>query len=229
LENVTRTPGTRLMTQNIFEAFAQTINDMTLDNGYPDFTRLVNVTEIGGTKPWDIPLPVSVADPNNDPCPAMDPFEVYHDDQVRVTAILVDHHQVFPAFAYRFDTDDGSVVFSGDTGADTNGNLEKLADGADVLVHEVIDESWVEQKFGETEPGTQMDALKTHLLTSHTSIADVGRVATNCTVNTLVLNHIVPGNTPVAHLQMAKGNFTGKLIIGEDLMQIGIGMAGGAS
>jgi ribonuclease BN (tRNA processing enzyme) len=156
----------------------------------------------------------------------MDPFEVYRDDNVRVTATLVDHHQVFPAFAYRFDTADGSVVFSGDTAPDTKGNLRKLANGSDILVHEVIDPAWINLKFGTPEPGSPMDALKTHLFASHTSIDAVGQVATDCRVRTLVLNHIVPGNTPVTHLQQAKGNFSGTLIIGEDLMQIGIGRAG---
>jgi ribonuclease BN (tRNA processing enzyme) len=219
---ITSTPGTRQMTELIWQAFAQTINDITLDDGYPDFRSLVKVTEIGGTEPGDIPLPVSVPDPNNETCPKMDPFEVYRDDLIRVTATLVDHHQVFPAFAYRFDTADGSVVFSGDTGPDTNGNLQKLADGADILVHEVIDRAWIDQKFGIPEPGSQMDALKTHMLESHTANDIVGMVATDCNVNTLILNHIVPGNTPDAHLLEAKQKFSGKLIIGEDLMQISI-------
>jgi len=38
-----------------------------------------------------------------------------------------------------------------------------------------------------------MDALKTHMLQSHTAIDAVGSVATDCNVGTLVLNHIVPG------------------------------------
>jgi ribonuclease BN (tRNA processing enzyme) len=225
LDSITATPGIRQMTNITWQAFAQTINDMTLDNGYPDFKSLVEVKEIGGAEPGDIPMPVSVPDPNNGTCPAMEPFEVYHDDLVRVTAILVDHHQVFPSFAYRFDTADGSVVFSGDTGPNTNGNLQRLANGADILVHEVIDRAWIDQKFGTPEPGSQMDALKTHMLQSHTAIDAVGSVATDCRVGTLVLNHIVPGNTPTEHLVQAKQNFSGKLIIGEDLMQIGIGSA----
>jgi ribonuclease BN (tRNA processing enzyme) len=221
----TATPGIRQMTQNIWHAYAQSLNDMTLDNGCQDYTTLVDIREIGGSGPDDIRLPVLVTDPNNGTCPAMDPFEVYHDDKVQVTAILVDHHQVFPAFAYRFDTADGSVVFSGDTGPDTNGNLERLANGSDILVHEVIDRAWVDRKFGTPEPGSPMAALKTHMLQSHTSIDEVGSVATDCGVKTLVLNHIVPGNTPTEHLLQAQGTFPGTLIIGEDLMQIGIGRA----
>ena len=221
--SITPTPGIRQMTYHIWQAYAQTINDMTLDDGYPDFRSLIRIKEIGGTESDDIPQPISVADPNNETCPVMDPFEVYRDDKVRVSAILVDHHQVYPSFAYRFDTDDGSVVFSGDTGPDTKDNLQKLADGADILVHEVIDRAWIDQKFGIPTPGTPLDALKTHMLQSHTAIDAVGSVARDCRVKTLVLNHIVPANTPTGHLQEAQQNLSGNLIIGEDLMQIGIG------
>jgi len=215
-------PGLRQMTALIWQAYAQTINDMTLDNGYPDFTRLVTITELGGSEPGDIPIPADVPDPNADTCPAMEPFAVYSDENIQVTAILVNHSQVYPSFAYRFDTPDASIVFSGDTGIVTNGNLQRLANGADILVHEVIDEAWIDVKFGTPAEGTQMAALKIHMQNSHTKISDVGRIAEECNVSTLVLNHIVPGNTPKMRLMQAQQNFSGKLIIGEDLMRIGI-------
>jgi len=171
---------------------------------------------------------------DNNTCPVTAPFQIYpfpttkteDENGVSVWATLVDHHQVFPAFAFRFNTPDGSVVFSGDTGHNTNGNLQALAQNADVLVHEVIDKAWVDQKFGSPSEGDPGYALYTHMLNSHTAIEDVGAVAAGCEVKTLVLNHIVPGNTPISHLRKAKKNFTGKLIIGADLMQIGIGTRG---
>jgi len=229
------TPGTKEMTRLLWQAFAQTINDFTLDNGWIDFTTLVEPQDIGWTPGSDIriPLPGSgpldpnqqcnpyFINPNTTPCPPMDPFRVYEnpDTDVSVWATLVDHHQVFPSFAYRFDTPDGSVVISGDTGANTCGNLKKLAQGADILVHEVIDEVWIEILAQSGVP----DALIEHLNSVHTKIGEVGGVAEDCGVKTLVLNHIVPGNAPVGHLVKAKQNFSGELIIGEDLMQIGLG------
>ena len=139
-----------------------------------------------------------------------------------MTAVLVDHHQVFPAFAYRFETKDGSVVFSGDTGPDTRGNLQRLANGTDILVHEVIDPAWVDLRFGDPEPGSRMEALKVHLIQSHTPAGEIGRIASECRAGILVLNHLVPGNTPVSNLEAAGDGFDGNLIIGEDLMQIGL-------
>jgi len=40
---------------------------------------------------------------------------VMQDDNVRVRCALVDHPPVTPAFAYRFDSPDRSIVISGDT------------------------------------------------------------------------------------------------------------------
>ena len=55
------------------------------------------------------------------------------DENVKVTSTLVDHPLVTPAFAYRFDGPDRSIVISGDTAR--SDNLAKFARGADVLVH----------------------------------------------------------------------------------------------
>lgn len=232
-----KTPGTREMTNLLWQAFAQTINDFTLDNGWADFTGLVELYDIGWTEGSDILIPLPshgsqypteqcnpyFVDPNTTPCPSIEPFAVYEnpDNDVSVWATLVDHHQVFPSFAYRFNTPDGSIVISGDTGANTCGNLKKLAQGADILVHEVIDEEWIEILAETGVPS----ALIEHLNSVHTKIGEVGGVAEDCGVRTLVLNHIVPGNAPVGHLVKAKQNFSGELIIGRDLMQIGVGKA----
>jgi len=79
--------------------------------------------------------------------------------------------------------------------------------------------------MGNPEEGTPAYALKTHLLKSHTTLDEVGSVATNCGVDTLVLNHLVPANIDPVKMMRVKQNFSGRLIIGEDLMEIGIGQA----
>ncbi len=225
---VTPTPGTRMMTDHILQAFAQTFNNCTHDEGYPDIPKIIDVREIGDPKtiPW--PKGFVIPDPTKPwtsdvTCPAMEPFEIYKDDRLRVTAILVDHYEVYPSFAFRFDTADGSVVISGDTGPDTRGNLQKLARGADVLVHEVIDDFWIKTCYKDVKEGDPAWPLYHHCVTAHTSSADVGGVAEQCGVKTLVLSHIAPANTPVSRLQLAQKGFSGKLIVGEDLMEIGIG------
>ena len=112
---------------------------------------------------------------------------VYEDDRVRVTATLVNHAPVFPSFAFRFDTPDGSITFSGDTSP--SDNLVKLGRDTDVLVHEVLDAEAVAAAFP-TPHTPQVEALIAHLLGSHTTIEQVGPVATRAGARTLVLNHL---------------------------------------
>ncbi|GCE39450.1 Hydrolase (HAD superfamily) [Rhodococcus wratislaviensis] len=69
-------------------------------------------------------------------CPPCAPFTVMSDERVHVTATLVPHGPAFPSFAYRFDTEYGSVTFSGDT--TVSDNLVELARGSDVLIHEAV-------------------------------------------------------------------------------------------
>ncbi|MGI8780020.1 MAG: MBL fold metallo-hydrolase [Solirubrobacteraceae bacterium] len=207
------TPGTVEMTESLLQAYAADINDRMRDNRARDPRTLI--------EPHDIALPPGVvSDPNVDPAPPMAPFSVVEDDNVRVTATLVQHAPVFPAFAFRFDSDDGAVVFSGDTAPSEN--LVSLARGADVLVHEVIDRRWVMSLFPDpSEPRAK--ALIRHLLDAHTTIEDVGAVAERAEVKTLVLSHLAPANNPDARWRKAGKNFSGRLVVGRDLHEIGVG------
>ena len=129
-------PGTVDMTDYLVQAYALDLNDRLRDNRIIDPRTQFDV--------HDIEIPSGIGyHPNDNPTPAgMAPIPVYEDDKVKVTAILVQHFPIVPAFAFRFDTDDGSIVISGDTGPSQN--VVNLARGADILVHEVIDPAWVE-------------------------------------------------------------------------------------
>lgn len=61
---------------------------------------------------------------------------IYERDGLKVTAIEVDHAPIYPAFGYRVDYAGHSVVISGDTRFSEN--LISKAQGADVIIHEVI-------------------------------------------------------------------------------------------
>jgi ribonuclease BN (tRNA processing enzyme) len=206
------TPGTVEMTRYLVQAFAADINDRMRDDRRPALqTRF---------EAHDIPLPAAiVAAANADPAPDMDPIEVYEDENVRVRAILVAHPPTFPSFAYRFDTADGSIVFSGDT--TVSANLVKLAEGVEVLVHEVMDRAWAESRFDPPLDAADRAAVN-HLVGSHTTIEQVGGVAERAGVATLVLNHLVPADNPPARWLEAGDGFSGRLVVGEDLMQIGL-------
>jgi ribonuclease BN (tRNA processing enzyme) len=207
------TPGTVELTEYLLKAYGADVNDRMRDDRRPPLqTRF---------EAHDIPLPSTiVAGANANPAPDMDPIDVYEDENVKVRAILVPHPPMFPSFAYRFDSADGSIVFSGDT--TVSANLVKLARGADVLVHEVMDRAWAESRFESPLDPTEQAAVN-HLLGSHTTIEQVGDVAERAGAGTLVLNHLVPADNQHRRWLEAKEGFSGRLIVGEDLMQIGVG------
>ena len=207
-------PGTVDMTNALIAAFATDLNDRTIDAASPTIASRLQA--------HDIALPSGAgANPNAKP-PRISPFPVFSDDRVQVTATLVDHGQIFPALAFRFDTADGSIVFSGDT--TVSPNLIELAQGCDVLVHEVLDRQWVEASVaGLPVPQQVKDAYLNHLLGAHTTIEQVGQVAEQAGAKTLVLTHLVPGNNPDGRWQKAAANYSGQLVVGRDLLAVGVG------
>ena len=144
---------------------------------------------------------------------------VMQNEHVKVTAALVNHPPVEPSFAYRFDTPDRSIVFSGDT--TPCDNLIKLAQGADVLVHEVIHKPSLARLMARIP---NADRLVEHIVASHTTHIDVGKVAKAAGVKTLVLTHYVPVDDPSVTDEIweegAKTHFDGKILVGKDLMEI---------
>ena len=140
-------------------------------------------------------------------------------DDVKVTAALVDHPPVVPAFAYRFDAPDRSIVISGDT-APSN-NLVKLARGADVLVHSVMYPPAIDRLVSGVPNAAR---LKESILAHQTSAEDAGRLAQTAGIKTLVLSHLVPADDPQVTDQMwieaARSRFQGEVILGRDLLEI---------
>ena len=183
------------MTKLFFEMNAYDINTRMADEGRVPLAPLVHVHElIGGGL-------------------------VMQDDNVKVTAALVNHPPVTPAFGYRFDARDRSIVISGDTGP--SDNLITLARGADVLVHEALNVAGVDRLVTKS-PNAR--TLKASILSHHTTAEDAGRVAQAAGVKTLVLSHLVPADDPTITDQMwidaARIHFRGTVIVGKDLMEL---------
>jgi len=144
---------------------------------------------------------------------------ILENDRVKVTAALVNHPPVVPAFAYRFDTADRSIVFSGDT--TPCDSLLRLAKSADFLVHEVIHKPSLARLLARIP---NADRLVEHIVASHTTHEEVGKVARDAGVKTLVLTHFVPVDDPSLTdehwLEGARKFFNGKIIVGKDLLEI---------
>ena len=144
---------------------------------------------------------------------------VMQDDNVKVSAVVVHHPPTAPAFAYRFDAADRSIVISGDTSPSED--LIRLAKGADVLVHEALYVAGLDRMVARVPNAT---TLKQSILSHHTSAEDAGRVAEAAGVKTLVLSHLVPPDDPTITDQMwidaARSRFSGTVIVGRDLLAV---------
>ena len=150
------------------------------------------------------------------------PGTVMQDDQVRVATTLVQHPPVRPALAYRFDFSDRSIAFSGDTAP-----LEAvaaLAKGASVLVHEAMYapalEPYIRSRIAAGVP-IHFEDYMAHMKVDHSAGEDVGRVAQQAGVKTLVLSHLTPGIDGIPDTTWrdeAAKHFTGEIVVARDLM-----------
>ncbi|MDA2805157.1 MBL fold metallo-hydrolase [Nocardiopsis suaedae] len=199
------TPGTADMIEQLYAAYATDLNDRIFDSLTRPPAEHYEVR--------DIVLPAGTGfDPDVAVAPEMEPFPVFEDDHVAVTATLVAHPPTAPAFAFRFDTANGSVTISGDTAPCTN--LERLARGTGLLLHEAIDLDLIAGRYTDTE---MLKATMDHHRRAHTTPRQAGRVAERAGAGALALHHLVPANAPRASWLAAAETFGGPLYIPEDL------------
>ncbi|KAB1641928.1 MBL fold metallo-hydrolase [Gulosibacter chungangensis] len=205
------TPGITGLIDSVVQAFATDFNDRILDALRPSPLDCYQAT--------DIVIPADIGyHPNDNPTPAgMAPFEIYRDELVTVTAILVEHPPVAPAFAFRFDTAEGSVTISGDTTA--TDNLVTLAKDTDLLLHEAIDFDWVAARYGSSDAEADQASIDHHRR-SHTSPEQAIELAERAGAARLALHHLVPGSKTEAQWQEFAPTFSGEFLIPNDLDSI---------
>lgn len=147
------------------------------------------------------------------------PAVLFEANGVRVSAARVHHPPLTHSCAYRFDGPDRSIVLSGDTAVCPE--IVAFARGADVLLHEVMHLGGIDRLIA-ARPS--IARLREHLVASHTSTEEVGKVATAAGVKMLVLNHLVPGDDPSLTEEMwladPRRDFDGPVILGRDLQTI---------
>ena len=138
---------------------------------------------------------------------------VFSENGLTVTAFLVDHGLVKPAFGYRVDYRGRSVVLSGDTRVSEN--LVSHARGADVLIHEVIDPEALRARVDHPSEAT-IDAIIAH----HTTPEQAGTIFRRVAPRLAVYSH-APNTARV--LAQTRTTYTGPLQGPEDLLTILIG------
>jgi ribonuclease Z len=162
------------------------------------------------------------------------PQAVWSSGDVKVSAIRSTH---MPGnVSYRVDTPAGSVVIGGDSANDalapprqwsTSDQVEKLAKGADIIVHSVI-----HPIMG---PGNGSD-MYPYAYYRQTSAPDLGAMAKRTGAKYLVLTHLIPPigadrqypfkvpGKPLTQADYRKaaqdGGFTGTIIVGTDLASV---------
>lgn len=149
---------------------------------------------------------------------------VMQDDNVKVSSVIVNHPPVKPALGYRFDFKDRSIAFSGDT--TPLEAVAQMAKGADVLVHETMYvpavETYIKDQIAKGRP-VKFEAFMAHMKADHTPAEDVGRIAEEAGVKTLVLSHLTPAIDSISddtwRAPVAK-HFKGEIIVGKDLMVV---------
>jgi ribonuclease Z len=139
--------------------------------------------------------------------PGPDVVDVLSLDGWRVTSVLVDHHPVEPAVGYALERDGVRIAVSGDTAVGEG--MRRLADGADIVVHEAL----------------LTTAVSPALLEWNASAGAVGALAARIRPATLVLTHLIPAPTSSddeqAFLDEVRANgFTGRTVIAHDLLRL---------
>lgn len=140
--------------------------------------------------------------------------DVFDDGRVKVTSMENTHYHLPPqwaardkSYSYRFETKDKTVVFTGDTGP--SDRLVDFARGADVLVAEMITPADIK-----SVPAPIVE----HLLTEHLTAADLGKLATQARVKTLVLSHVrTLAPSDVADIRKV---YSGRIVAGQDLLEL---------
>ena len=147
------------------------------------------------------------------------PGLVLQDERIKVTAALVNHPPVVPAYAYKFETLDRTIVFSGDTTYCEP--LIGFSKGADLLVHEVLLRPALDRLLGLVPNATR---LREHIVGAHTAAEDVGRIAAASGVKRLALTHFVPSYDPTLTdedwLAPVRAGYKGEIVAGRDLLEV---------
>ena len=135
---------------------------------------------------------------------------IYEDKNIMVTAFLNDHGDLAESYGFLIQTDDKTILISGDTGP--SANLLRYGKEVDILVHEVYSQAGFEKK----EPDWKI-YHKAH----HTSPSELAKIAKKLNPKTLVLSHILFwGSSEGEVLEEIMKDYDGKVILADDLIEI---------
>ena len=148
---------------------------------------------------------------------------VYKSGGVTVTAFLVDHGAVKPAYGYRVDFQGHSVVLSGDTAP--SDNLVRFAKGADLVIHELgryKQDSLLAGPPDELPPNSSLTRRQLRTIAEHhTDPVEVGEVLDRIKPKLAVFSHY--NADPQSTLPLVRRHYAGPVEFGEESMTLEIG------
>jgi ribonuclease BN (tRNA processing enzyme) len=138
------------------------------------------------------------------------PGLIYQDARVKVTAFSVSHGEL-PAYGYRFQTSDRTVVISGDTSPSPA--LIDSCQKCDVLIHEA---------FSEDFTPADMPTWRQYRPEYHTTTSQLAEIATKTQPGVLIVYHrgVGPPTREISdeqYLAEIRRIYRGKVVIGQDL------------
>lgn len=137
----------------------------------------------------------------------IEPGVIYQDENVKVTAFKVPHGSWEPAFAYRFDTADKSIVISGDTGPFEG--IVDICNGCDILLHEVYSTAGFARRI---------PVWQNYHASFHTSSSELADIAGRAKPKLLVLYHqLYWGTSDEDLLKEVQAGYAGRVVSGADL------------
>ena len=151
-----------------------------------------------------------------------DPVVILERGGLRITAFRVDHDPVRPAVGYRFDYRGRSIVISGD--AAQSAELERVARGADILVHDALQPRLVGAMTDSFEANgdAHLAKISRDIQDYHASPEQAAESAQRAKVRQLVLSHLVPPLPSqffyAAFVGEAADRYDGDIVVGEDGM-----------
>ncbi len=149
-----------------------------------------------------------------------EPLVVFEGDGVKVTAFRVNHEPVVPAVGYRFDYGGRSVVISGDT--KPSDEVERMARGVDLLVHEALAAHLVEQMHDAAVAAGRANLAKitADIPGYHTTPVEAARIANSAGAKHLLYTHVVPAlplpGLDSAFLEGVSETYAGGVTLGRD-------------
>lgn len=146
---------------------------------------------------------------------------VFDKDGLKISAFLVNHHPVEPAYGYRIEYQGRVAVVSGDTKKVEN--MVRFSKGADLLVHEALSPHMIELLSTALESSGDKRRAKMikDTITYHTTPVEAAEIAREAHVRLLVFTHEVPPlrNALMRRVFMrgvAEARGEGETLIGDD-------------